>query len=68
VADQNRSLVALVRQSLQQADRVGDHVVEPVAATGRDVEARGLAVAAGVGSDDAVVVTPAAYRVGPAQA
>jgi hypothetical protein len=68
VADQNRSLAVLDSKTFEQEDSIVDHLVEPVCAAGGVVEAGGLAVSASVGRDDAVVVTPAAHRVRPAQA
>jgi len=67
VTDQKREGAAPARECFQDGEHVSDHVLGPVAAAGGRVEAGGLAVPASVWRDDAVVVTPAANRVRPAQ-
>jgi hypothetical protein len=68
VTNQNRRAIAPAGKALEQEDHVAGHVVEPVAAAGGEVEAGGLTVSAGVWGNNAVIVTPSAHRVRPAQA
>ncbi len=67
VTNQERGFAPLVDKRFQQGDHVSDHVLEPVTSAGGRVEAGRLAVSASVWRDDAIVVTPAAHRVRPAQ-
>ena len=68
VTDQQRAPVALAGECLQEQDHIGNHDLGAVAPARGRVEAGRLAVPAGVWRNDAVVVTPAAYRIRPAQA